>query len=94
MVGVSKTKQQEKIVGIGACVKDTLIMIPEYPKEDTKVRALSYRIAGGGPAATESLQLPAWEYHLATLEFLHRMMRGNFLKMIFSNMGWTLHILK
>ena len=41
-----------KIVGIGACVMDTLLTVPSYPKEDTKLRALSSRPAGGGPAAT------------------------------------------
>jgi len=41
-----------RIVGIGACVMDTLIQVPRYPKEDTKMRALFSRQAGGGPAAT------------------------------------------
>lgn len=40
------------IVGIGACVKDTLLQVPDYPTEDTKMRALSSREAGGGPVAT------------------------------------------
>lgn len=41
-----------KVVGIGACVVDTLITVPHFPKEDTKLGALSSRIAGGGPTAT------------------------------------------
>ncbi len=41
-----------KIVGIGACVMDTLVTVPNYPKEDTKLRATSTKIAGGGPTAT------------------------------------------
>lgn len=41
-----------KIVGIGACVMDTLITLPNYPQEDTKLRALGSKIAGGGPTAT------------------------------------------
>ena len=40
------------IVGIGACVMDTLITLPHYPKEDTKLRAADSRLAGGGPTAT------------------------------------------
>lgn len=40
------------IIGIGACVADTLITLPRFPNEDTKLRALSTRTAGGGPAAT------------------------------------------
>lgn len=41
-----------KIVGIGACVMDTLINVPHYPTEDTKLRAISSKPAGGGPVAT------------------------------------------
>lgn len=41
-----------KIVGIGACVMDTLITVPNYPKEDSKLRAESSKVAGGGPTAT------------------------------------------
>ncbi|MBQ9860578.1 MAG: hypothetical protein IJO76_07915 [Clostridia bacterium] len=40
------------IVGIGACVMDTLYTVPFYPTEDTKLRALDSRPAGGGPVAT------------------------------------------
>lgn len=41
-----------KVVGIGACVLDTLITIPHFPPEDTKLRAESSKLVGGGPAAT------------------------------------------
>lgn len=41
-----------KIVGIGACVMDTLITVPRYPTEDTKMRADAVKTAGGGPTAT------------------------------------------
>ena len=41
-----------KIVGIGACVFDTLYHIPTYPTEDTKMRAHASKTAGGGPVAT------------------------------------------
>ncbi len=41
-----------KIVGIGACVMDTLVSVPHYPTEDTKMRANDTRLAGGGPVAT------------------------------------------
>ena len=41
-----------KIVGIGACVMDTLVSVPYYPNEDTKLRAESSTPAGGGPVAT------------------------------------------
>ncbi len=41
-----------KIVGIGACVMDTLITVPFYPNEDTKLRASGSKAVGGGPTAT------------------------------------------
>ncbi len=41
-----------RIVGIGACVMDTLYSLPTYPAEDTKRRAAESRPAGGGPTAT------------------------------------------
>ena len=41
-----------KIVGIGACVFDTLYSVPTYPAEDTKMRATGSKTAGGGPVAT------------------------------------------
>lgn len=44
--------KQNKIVGIGACVMDTLVTVPNYPKEDSKLRALSSKAAGGGPTGT------------------------------------------
>ncbi len=40
------------IVGIGANVCDTLITVPNYPKEDTKLKANSVVQSGGGPCAT------------------------------------------
>lgn len=40
------------IVGIGANVCDTLISTNEYPSEDTKMKAQSITMAGGGPTAT------------------------------------------
>ncbi len=41
-----------KVVGIGACVLDTLISLPSFPPEDTKLRATSSKLVGGGPTAT------------------------------------------
>lgn len=41
-----------KIVGIGANVYDTLITVSEYPKEDTKLRAIEVKECGGGPCGT------------------------------------------
>ncbi len=41
-----------KIVGIGANVYDTLITVPYYPNEDTKLRATGIKECGGGPCGT------------------------------------------
>ena len=39
----------KKVVGLGACVYDTLINCNTYPIEDTKQKAESVFISGGGP---------------------------------------------
>lgn len=51
MKGVNGIRMNN-IVGIGANVYDTLITLPVYPKEDTKMRADSITVSGGGPCAT------------------------------------------
>ena len=38
-----------KVVGLGACVLDTLINCDKYPPEDTKRKAESIFLSGGGP---------------------------------------------
>lgn len=44
--------RKNEIVGIGANVLDTLYTVEKYPTEDTKMRAESIKICGGGPCAT------------------------------------------
>ena len=39
----------KKVVGLGACVLDTLINCSKYPTEDTKQKAESVFLSGGGP---------------------------------------------
>lgn len=39
----------KKVVGLGACVLDTLINCDKYPIEDTKQKAESIFLSGGGP---------------------------------------------
>lgn len=38
-----------KVIGLGACVYDTLINCDIYPTEDTKLKANGVFVAGGGP---------------------------------------------
>ena len=39
----------KKVVGLGACVYDTLINCDQYPKEDTKYKSNGVFVSGGGP---------------------------------------------
>ena len=39
----------KKVVGLGACVLDTLINCDTYPQEDSKRKAQSVFLSGGGP---------------------------------------------
>lgn len=41
----------KRVVGLGACVLDTIISCGEYPREDTKMQAKSIMQTGGGPVA-------------------------------------------
>ncbi len=40
-----------RVVGLGACVVDTLISGERFPTEDTKMRACDILVTGGGPVA-------------------------------------------
>ena len=45
-------KQYSEIIGIGAAVYDTLMVVDSYPAEDTKLQGLETKVQGGGPCAT------------------------------------------
>ena len=40
------------VIGLGAAVYDTLLEIPSFPEEDTKMRASGLLFQGGGPCST------------------------------------------
>lgn len=40
------------IIGLGACVYDTLMVTDKYPMEDTKQRCTDTVVSGGGPVST------------------------------------------
>ena len=46
-----------EVIGIGVSIVDHLIVIPSFPVEDTKMRAVSCVRQGGGPAATAIVAL-------------------------------------
>jgi sugar/nucleoside kinase (ribokinase family) len=59
---------------------DTLITVPNYPKEDTKLRATSSKIAGGGPTATGIVAASKLSEDAAYIGVLSTDNGGRFLK--------------
>ena len=45
-------KQWPQMIGIGSTVYDTLMMVPRFPEEATKLEGLETKVQGGGPCAT------------------------------------------
>ena len=76
-----------KIVGIGACVFDTLYQLPTYPKEDTKMRASVAKTAGGGPVATGLVAAQKLGEDTAYIGILSDDNGGKFLKEDFEKYG-------
>lgn len=76
-----------KIVGIGACVMDTLVNVPHYPTEDTKLRADSSKPAGGGPVATGLVAAAKLGESAGYIGVLSDDAGGNFLMQDFAKYG-------
>ena len=76
-----------KIIGIGACVFDTLYTVPTYPTEDTKMRALGSKAAGGGPVATGLVAAQKLGIDTAYIGVLSDDNGGTFLKKDFEKYG-------
>ena len=76
-----------KIVGIGACVMDTLYNVPFYPTEDTKLRATGSKPAGGGPTATGLVAAQKLGESTAYIGMLSDDNGGVFLKKDFEKYG-------
>ncbi len=79
--------KSNKIVGIGACVMDTLYTIPHFPQEDTKLRAISSKTAGGGPVATGLVAAQKLGEQAAFIGVLSSDNGGVFLKNDFEKWG-------
>ena len=75
------------IVGIGACVMDTLFNVPTYPAEVTKMRATGSKPAGGGPAATGLVAAQKLGESTAYIGVLSNDAGGVFLKQDFEKYG-------
>lgn len=76
-----------KIVGIGACVFDTLYNVPTYPTEDTKMRATASKASGGGPVATGLVAAQKLGGDTAYIGVLSDDSGGKFLKTDFIKYG-------
>lgn len=76
-----------KVVGIGACVADTLLCLSSYPTEDTKCRATETRQAGGGPVATGLVAAQRLGMSTAYIGNLADDPNGAFLKADFERFG-------
>ncbi|MBE6595013.1 MAG: hypothetical protein E7644_04370 [Ruminococcaceae bacterium] len=83
-----------RIVGIGACVKDTLLQVPDYPIEDTKMRALSSREAGGGPVATGLVAAAKLGADAAYIGVLSTDSAGEFLLRDFEKYAVATHLIE
>ncbi|MBQ9071444.1 MAG: bifunctional hydroxymethylpyrimidine kinase/phosphomethylpyrimidine kinase [Clostridia bacterium] len=77
----------KRIVGIGACVFDTLYNVPSYPSEDTKMRATGSKCAGGGPTATGLVAASKLGESAAYIGVLSSDSGGVFLKKDFEKYG-------
>ena len=80
-------KQNQTIVGIGACVMDTLIRVSTYPQEDTKMQALGSKASGGGPVATGLVAAGKLGVKASYIGVLAEDASGNFLKQDFEKYG-------
>lgn len=83
-----------KIVGIGANVFDTLLNIPTYPKEDTKMRATASKTAGGGPVATGLVAASKLGEDTAYIGVLSDDNGGRFLKEDFQKYGVSTELIE
>ncbi|HQO56078.1 MAG TPA: PfkB family carbohydrate kinase [Clostridia bacterium] len=45
-------KQWSEVIGIGSTVYDTLMVVNNFPVEDTKLEGVETKVQGGGPCAT------------------------------------------
>lgn len=75
----------KKVVGLGACVYDTLIECGEYPKEDTKYKANGVFISGGGPVSNALVVMSKLGVQTEYLGALAEDAAGDFLLRDFEN---------
>lgn len=77
----------KKVVGVGACVLDTLIECNAYPTEDKKYRANSVKKTGGGPVSNALVVLAKMGIESEFVGLLSADNDGDFLKSEFERYG-------
>ena len=70
----------KKVVGLGACVLDTLIECDTFPKEDTKYKANNVVRTGGGPVANALVVVAKFGLQAEFIGALSKDAEGCFLK--------------
>lgn len=69
----------KKVVGLGACVYDTVMECNAYPKEDSKLRAENIFVSGGGPVSNALAVMSNLGIHAQYLGVLAKDRSGDYL---------------
>lgn len=77
----------KKVVGLGACVLDTLINCNTYPTQDTKQKAESIFLAGGGPVGNALVVMSKLGVHTEVIGGFGSDNAGKYLLEDFSRYG-------
>ena len=77
----------KKVVGLGACVYDTLISCENYPKEDTKQRAENVFVSGGGPVSNALVVMSKLGVRAEYIGVLAKDAAGDYLLKDFADCG-------
>lgn len=77
----------KKVVGLGACVVDTLISADKFPEEDTKMRAGDILVTGGGPVANALVVLSKLGVRAEIIGGLAGDGHGDFIRADFERLG-------
>ena len=77
----------KKVIGIGACVLDTIIEMETYPDEDIKKKAEKVFVSGGGPVSNALVCLSKLGVEAEFLGLLSNDNNGHYLKDEFEKYG-------
>lgn len=77
----------KRVVGLGACVVDTLISADRFPMEDTKMRAGDILVTGGGPVANALVVISKLGVDAEIIGGLAADSSGEFIRADFERLG-------